>query len=55
VNDIAFFRPVKTGITGTTEIEVLRGLSENDQVVTGPYQALRTLQDKARIEIQKAP
>jgi HlyD family secretion protein len=54
-NGAASFRPVKTGITGTTEIEILDGLSENDQIVTGPYQVLRTLQDNTRIKIQKAP
>lgn len=50
---VALFRQVKTGITGTTDIEVLDGLSEGETVVTGPYQVLRTLQDKARIKIDK--
>jgi HlyD family secretion protein len=54
-NGIALFRPVKTGITGTTDIEILEGLSENDDVVTGPYQVLRTLKDNTRIKIEKAP
>jgi HlyD family secretion protein len=52
---IALFRAVKTGITGTTDIEILDGLSENDEVVTGPYQVLRTLKDNTRIKIEKAP
>jgi HlyD family secretion protein len=54
-NGVASFRQVKTGITGTTEIEILDGLAENDQIVTGPYQVLRTLQDNTRIKIQKTP
>jgi HlyD family secretion protein len=54
-NGIALFRPVKTGITGTTDIEILEGLTENDDVVTGPYQVLRTLKDNTRIKIEKAP
>src|SRR5881296_868387 len=54
-NGVAFFRPVKTGITGTTDIEILEGLTENDQIVTGPYQVLRTLADNARVKIQKGP
>ena len=54
-NGVALFRPVKTGITGVTEIEILDGLSENDQIVMGPYQVLRTLQDNTRIKIQKTP
>src|SRR5438128_801465 len=54
-NGVAFFRPVKTGITGTTDIEIIEGLTENDQIVTGPYQVLRTLADNARVKIQKVP
>src|SRR5213594_249713 len=54
-NGVAFFRPVKTGITGTTDIEIVEGLTENDQIVTGPYQVLRTLADNARVKIQKVP
>ena len=50
---VALFRPVKTGITGTTDIEILEGLAENDNVVTGPYQVLRTLKDNTRIKIEK--
>ena len=42
-NGVALFRTVKTGITGTTDIEILDGLVEKDEIVTGPYQVLRTL------------
>src|SRR6266568_4862113 len=54
-NGVAFFRPVKTGITGTTDIEIIEGLTESDQIVMGPYQVLRTLADNARVKIQKVP
>ena len=54
-NGVAFFRPVKTGITGTTDIEILEGLAENDQIVTGPYQVLRTLRDSTRVKIERTP
>jgi len=37
------FVPVTTGITGATEIEVVTGLSEGQEVVTGPYKTLRDL------------
>jgi HlyD family secretion protein len=37
------FVPVTTGITGTTDIEVLGGLKQGDEVVTGHYKILRTL------------
>src|SRR5262252_1830320 len=54
-NGIALFRPAKTGVTGTTDIEIMDGLAENEEIVTGPYQVLRTLKDNARIKIEKAP
>ena len=53
--DVANFREVKPGITGTTDLEILNGLSENEEIVTGPYQVLRTLKDNTRIKIEKAP
>jgi HlyD family secretion protein len=52
-NDTVTFRPVKTGITGTTDVEILEGLSEKEKIVTGPYQMLRTIQDNTKIRIQE--
>jgi HlyD family secretion protein len=37
------FVPVTTGVTGTTDIEVLSGLKPSDEIVTGHYKILRTL------------
>jgi HlyD family secretion protein len=37
------FVPVTTGVTGATEIEVLSGLKQGDEIVTGRYQILRAL------------
>jgi HlyD family secretion protein len=34
---------VTTGITGATDIEVLSGLNQGDEVVSGPYKILRDL------------
>jgi HlyD family secretion protein len=39
----AAFVPVTTGITGATDIEVLGGLKEGDEIVTGRYKMLRGL------------
>jgi len=39
----ARFVPVTTGITGATDIEVLSGLTQGQEVVTGPYKTLRDL------------
>jgi HlyD family secretion protein len=37
------FVPVSTGVTGTTDIEVLSGLQPGDEIVTGRYKVLRIL------------
>jgi HlyD family secretion protein len=37
------FVPVTTGVTGTTDIEVLSGLKQGDEIVTGRFKVLRTL------------
>lgn len=55
-NGKAEFVQVKTGITGVTDIEVLEGLKEGDEIVTGSYRALRTLKHGARVKVDnKAP
>jgi HlyD family secretion protein len=54
--DKAVFRKVETGITGATDIEVLSGLKENDEIVTGSYKVIRTLRNQARIKVDnKSP
>ncbi len=47
----ASFVPVTTGITGTTDIEVLNGLKEGDEVITGSYKVLRTLRPGSSVKI----
>lgn len=49
-NDTVMFKAVKTGITGTTDIEILEGLSEKEKIVTGPYQVLRNLEDNKKVK-----
>ncbi len=49
----ATFTPVKTGIMGDTDIEVLEGLEEGQEIVTGSYRTLRQLEDEARIKKKK--
>ena len=48
---LAAFIPVQTGISGVTDIEVISGLREGDQIVTGSYKALRTLKPGAKIKV----
>jgi HlyD family secretion protein len=49
----AKFVKVKTGIADQQNIEIVSGLNENDQVVTGSYKILRTLKDGDKVKIQK--
>ena len=50
-NKKAIFVPVTTGITGTTDIEVLDGLKEGDEVITGSYKVLRTLKPGSSVKV----
>ena len=52
----AVFRKVETGITGATDIEVLNGLKESDEIITGSYQVIRTIRNDAQVKVDnKAP
>jgi len=44
------FVPVTTGITGSTDIEVLTGLTEGQEIVTGPFKTLRVLKNNALVK-----
>ncbi|HWB82766.1 MAG TPA: efflux RND transporter periplasmic adaptor subunit [Bryobacteraceae bacterium] len=50
-NGKAEFRKVETGITGTTDIEVLSGLKQGDEIITGTYQVIRTLRNDAQVKV----
>jgi HlyD family secretion protein len=51
----ATFVPVKTGVTGATEIEVLNGLKQGDEIVTGRYKILRTLKSGTPVKRDNTP
>jgi HlyD family secretion protein len=53
-NKTAEFVPVSTGITGTSDIEVVNGLSEGDEVITGSYKVLRTLRSGSSVKIDNS-
>jgi len=50
----AIFRPVDTGISGVTDIEITKGLQPGDEIVVGSYKALRTLKPEANIKIDNS-
>jgi HlyD family secretion protein len=49
---VAHFRPVKAGIMGDTDVEILEGLREGEEIVSGSYKTLRTLKDGARTKLE---
>jgi HlyD family secretion protein len=53
-NGKAQFVPVETGIAGTTDIEVLKGLNDGDEIVTGGYKVLRTLRPGASVKVDNS-
>ncbi len=53
--DKAVFRKVDTGITGATDIEVLSGLQEGDQIITGTYQVIRTIRNQTAVKVDNTP
>ena len=50
----AQFVAVKTGIAGEKFFEVLSGLKEGDEVITGPFASVRTLREGAEVRITSA-
>ena len=43
-----------TGIIGVTDIEVLNGVAEGDQIIAGSYKILRTLKPDARVKVDNS-
>ena len=48
------FRKIKTGINADLQTEVVEGLAEGDEVVTGPFKALRQLKIGDRVKVDNA-
>ena len=47
----AEFVPIKIGIAGDKYFEVLSGLKEGDQVITGPYNSVRGMADGDLVKV----
>jgi HlyD family secretion protein len=50
----AVFRPVDTGISGVTNIEITKGLQPGDEIVVGSYKALRTMKPEASVKVDNS-
>jgi HlyD family secretion protein len=53
-NGKAEFVPVKTGIMGATDMEVLSGLKQGDEIVTGSYKVLQTLKPGTSVKVDNS-
>ena len=51
----AVFAPITVGIAGERYFEVLSGVTETDQVITGPFATVRELADGSPVRLQDAP
>jgi HlyD family secretion protein len=47
------FVPVTTGLAGDTNVEIVKGVKEKDEIVTGPFRALRDIKDGSKVREQK--
>jgi HlyD family secretion protein len=47
------FAAVKTGLSGDSNIEITAGVKEGQQIVTGPFRALREIKDGSKVKEQK--
>jgi HlyD family secretion protein len=50
----AEFRPVTTGIKGEMDVEVTDGLKEGEEIVVGPFKALRDLTPGAQVVVDNS-
>jgi HlyD family secretion protein len=46
-------RAIRTGASGETDIEILSGLKEGEEVIAGPYRALRSLHEGDKVKATK--
>jgi HlyD family secretion protein len=51
----ALFQPVDTGIAGEKYFEVLTGLKDGDEVITGPFASVRGLKDGDPVKLSTLP
>ena len=51
----AFFQSVETGLSSLSNIEVIAGLQQGEEIITGSYEALRTLQTGSRVRVDNSP
>jgi HlyD family secretion protein len=51
--DTVRFTPIEAGLTGSLEIEVVSGLEAGQEIVIGPFRALRELSDGDKVTVKQ--
>jgi HlyD family secretion protein len=51
----AQFQAIKTGLMGELKVEITEGLQEGEQVITGPFRALRDFKGGEKVRVDKKP
>lgn len=49
----AEFRKIEKGVMGEMEVEVISGLKEDEEIIVGPFKALRTIKDGDPVKVSK--
>jgi HlyD family secretion protein len=50
----AVFVPVESGIMGQSDVEVLKGVQPNEEIVSGPFSVLRTLKNYTKVKVDNS-
>jgi HlyD family secretion protein len=50
----AVFTSVDTGIMGQSDVEIVKGIQANDQIVSGPFSVLRTLKNHTKVKVDNS-
>jgi HlyD family secretion protein len=53
-NGRAVFVAVESGIMGQSDVEVLKGVQPNDEIVSGPFSVLRTLKNHTKVKVDNS-
>ncbi len=53
-NGRAVFVPIETGIMGSTDMEIIKGVQAGDEIVTGSFSVLRTLKNNTKVKIDNS-
>jgi HlyD family secretion protein len=50
----AVFVPVESGVMGQSDVEVLKGVQPNEEIVSGPFSVLRTLKNHTKVKVDNS-